>query len=99
MGIDNQLIQDIPLVRAGGVMPTKSGNVIVIMNNYTYVPHHSTIHSSIQLEASGKIVHDKFMRTPGGSQCIITRTGLTHPIDIRNGLAYIPIHPFTDVEA
>ena len=35
---------------------------------------------------------------PGGSQCIITQTGLTHPIDICNGLAYVSIQPFTDQE-
>ena len=71
-GIGNHVIQNAPLVKAGGVVPTKNGTVIAVFNNYAYIPNHPTIHSSIQLEASGNIVNDKSIGGPGGSQCIIT---------------------------
>ena len=49
------------------------------------------VHSSGQLEAYKNEVHDKLMRIKGGLQCIKTPGAYVHPLDMKNGLPYVPI--------
>ena len=43
-------------------------------------------------------VNDKSLKVSGGLQRIKTQDGYVHPLDIRNGLPYIPMRPYTDEE-
>ena len=96
-GIDNHCINDIPIVTAGGVINTQKGEVIAIMHQYAYVGKGKTIHSSGQLEAHKQGVHDKSIKV-GGKQRIETLDGYIIPLNIRQGLPYMSIRPYTDAE-
>ena len=43
-------------------------------------------------------VNDKSIKVKGGRQIITTNDGYIHPLDIKDGLPYIKIRPFTDDE-
>src|SRR5688572_19663442 len=96
-GIDNHCISDIPIVTAGGVVTTQKGEVIAIMHQYAYVGKGKTIHSCGQLEAHKQTVHDKSIKV-GGKQCIETLDGYIIPLNIRQGLPFMTIRPYTDAE-
>jgi len=96
-GIDNHRINDIPIVTAGGVVNTQKGEVIAIMHQYAYVGKGKTIHSCGQLEAHKQVVHDKSIKV-GGKQRIETLDGYFIPLNIRHGLPYMTIRPYTDLE-
>lgn len=96
-GIDNHCINDIPIVTAGGVVNTQKGEVIAIMHQYAYVGKGKTIHSCGQLEAHKQTVHDKSIKV-GRKQHIETLDGYIIPLNIRQGLPYMTIRPFTDAE-
>ena len=57
-----------------------------------------TIYSSGQLEWFKNDVNDKSLKISGGLQRIQTHDGYVHPLDIKNGLPYIPMRPYTDKE-
>ena len=57
-----------------------------------------TIHSSIQPEEFGLQVDEKSSRVPGGLQCIKTPDGYVQPIRIKDGLPYVSLRPYTDME-
>ena len=96
-GIDNHKISRIPIVTVGGVVKTHKGFVIVICPEYAGLCTGKTIHSSGQLEAFKNTV-DERSRKIGGQQLIRTVDGFNIPLDIKNGLAYLDIRPFTDRE-
>src|SRR5687768_3205790 len=96
-GIDNHCINDIPIVTAGGVVNTQRGEVIAIMHQHAYVGKGKTIHSCGQLEAHKQDVHDKSIKI-GGKQRIVTLDGYIIPLNIRNGLPFMTIRPYTDAE-
>jgi hypothetical protein len=52
-----------------------------------------TIHSS-----SGNDVNDRSIKIEGGRQRLTTPDGYIIPIDVRRGLPYITMRPFTDKE-
>ena len=97
-GIDNHEITSIPLVTAGAVTSSQHGEVIVIMNQYAYHPQHKTIHSCGQLEWFYNDVNDKSCKIPGGIQHIKTNDGYDLPLQIKQGLSYLPLRPYTDSE-
>ena len=97
-GIDNHQMTNLRIVTAGGVVPTQHGEVIAILHQYAHMPTGRTIHSSGQIEAHGNHVHDKSMKVKGGLQCIKTLDEYVHPLDICNGLPYVPMKPYTDTE-
>jgi len=97
-GIDSHQVTDLPIVTVGGVVPSQRGSVIAILHQYAYLGQGKTIHSSGQLEHFKNDVNDRSLRVPGGLQRITTNDGYVHPLDISNGLAYIPIRPYTDEE-
>jgi hypothetical protein len=74
------------------------GEVIAIMHQYAYTGKGSTIHSSGQLEWCGNDVNDCSIKIDGGRQQLTTPDGYVIPINIRHGLPYITMCPFTDKE-
>ena len=97
-GIDSHQVTDLPIVTVGGVVPSQRGDVIVIMHQYAYMGDGKTIHSSAQLEHFENNVNDKSLKVAGGLQRIVTPDGYVHPLDIKNGLPYVPMRPYTDDE-
>ena len=97
-GIDNHQVRDVPIVTAGGVLHTTSGDVIGIFHQYAHINKGTSIHSSVQLEAYKQDVNDRSLRTPGGKQRILTVDGYVIPLTVRNGLPYLNIRPYTDLE-
>jgi hypothetical protein len=98
LGIDNHKVIEVPIVSAGSVMDTGRGPVIAIMNEYAYTGKGKTIHSCSQLEWYKNDVNDKSIKVPGGLQRIQTNDGYDIPIDIKDGLPYVKMRPFTDAE-
>ncbi len=96
--IDNHQITNIPIATAGRVIKTQHGPAIAILHQYAYTGQGKTIHSSGQLEWYKNDVNNKSVKVAGGLQCILTNDGYIIPINIRDGLPYIALHPFTDAE-
>jgi hypothetical protein len=96
-GIDNHDITSIPLVTAGGVTLTNSGEVIVIMYQHACHGKNKTIRSSPQIEHYKNKVDDRSMKV-GRGQHITTLDDYKIPISIRNSLPYVPLRPYTDSE-
>lgn len=97
-GIDNHQVRDVPIVTAGGVLQTTTGEVIGIFHQYAHINKGASIHSSVQLEAYKQDVNDRSLRTPGGLQRILTVDGYELPLSFRSGLPYLQIRPYTDHE-
>jgi hypothetical protein len=98
-GIDDHMIKDVPIGTVGAVVNTQRGEVIAItMHQYAYTGRGGTIHSSGQLEWCGNDVNDHSIKIDGGRQRLTTPDGYVIPIDVRHGLPYITMHPFTDEE-
>ncbi len=97
-GIDNHQIVDIPIVTAGAVISTQRGYVVLIMHQYAHVGHGKTIHSCGQMEMFGNDVNDKSMKVSGGLQRILTQDGYYIPLNIKSGLPYMTMRPYTDDE-
>lgn len=96
-GIDNHQIVNIPIVIAGGVINTQRGPAIAILNQYAYIGKGKTIHSSGQLECR-QDVNERSIKVKCGMQRILTLDGYAMRINIRNGLPYIMMRPYTDKE-
>jgi hypothetical protein len=80
------------------VINTQRGEVIAIMHQYAYTGKGGTIHSSGQLKWCGNDINDHSIKIEGGMQRLTTPDGYVIPIDVRRGLPYITIWPFTDEE-
>ena len=96
-GIANQQIHDLPIVTAGAVVSTQKGEVIIVMNQYVYSGFGHTIHSSIQMEAYNHYVDDKSNKA-GGRQFIRMHDKYIILLNIRAGLPYMLMRPYTDEE-
>jgi hypothetical protein len=68
------------------------------MHQYAYTGKGSTIHSSGQLKWCGNDINDHSIKIEGGRQRLTTPDGYVIPIDVRRGLPYIIMWPFTDEE-
>jgi hypothetical protein len=97
-GIDDHMIKDVPIGTVGAVVNTQRGEVITIMHQYAYTGKGGTIHSSSQLEWCGNKVNDHSIKIEGGRQRLTTPDRYVIPIDVRHGLPYITMRPFTDEE-
>ena len=97
-GIRDHQVTDLKIVSAGGVVDSQHGSVIAILHQYAHMGSGKSIHSSIQLEAFGLEVNDKSCKVTGGRQRIVTPDGYVHPLQIKDGLAYLSMRPFTDKE-
>ena len=93
--IDNQQVVDIPIVTAGAVLSTQRGPAVIIMNQYAYTGYGKTIHSCGQMEIFGHEVNDKSIKVPGGHQRITTQDRFCIPLNIKAGLPYMTLRPFT----
>jgi hypothetical protein len=65
------------------------------MHQYAYTGKGKTIHSCRQLEWYKNDVNDKPIKVPGGLQRIQTNDGYAIPINIKDGLPYVQIRPYT----
>ena len=97
-GVGNHQLTNKPVVTMGAVVETDKGPVIIICHEYALIPEGKSIHSCLQLEAFGNDVNDKSSKVPGGKQRILTPDGYLIPLDIDNGLPYLKMRPYTDVE-
>jgi hypothetical protein len=97
-GIDNHMIKDVPIGTVGTVVNTQHGEVIAIMHQYAYTGKGGTIHSSGQLKWCGNDVNNRSIKIDGGRQRLTTPDGYVFLIDVKRGLPYITMHPFTDEE-
>jgi hypothetical protein len=97
-GIDNHEMTNLRIVSAGEIIPSQRGDVIGIFNQCASTPHGKTIHSSVQFESFGLEVDDRSKKLGKGQQCITTPEGYVFPLDFINGLAYLPMRPYTDEE-
>jgi hypothetical protein len=97
-GIDNNMIKDVPIGTVGAVVNTQRGEVIAIMHQYAYTGKGGTIHSSGHLEWCGNDVNDRSIKIDHGRQQLTTPDGYVIPINVRRGLPYITMRPFTDKE-
>jgi hypothetical protein len=68
------------------------------MHQYAYTGKGSTIHSSGQLEWCGNDINNHSIKIDGGRQRLTTPDGYVIPIDVKRGLPYITMRPFTDEE-
>jgi hypothetical protein len=92
------MIKDVPIGTVGAVVNTLRGEVIAIMHQYAYTGKGGTLHSSSQLKWCGNDVNDHSIKIDGGRQRLTTPDGYIIPIDVRRGLPYITMRPFTDEE-
>ena len=97
-GIDSHQVTDLKIVTAGGVVNSQRGPVIAILHQYAYMGTGKSIHSSGQLEWYKNDVNDRSMKVKGGLQRIETNDGYVHPLNIKNGLPYVSMRPYTDDE-
>jgi hypothetical protein len=98
-GINNHQITSIPIVTAGAAVRSQRGDVILIMHQYAHHPQEgSSIHSSCQLESLANDDNGKLIHIPGGLQRIQTVDGYVFPLSIRDGLPYLGMRPYLDVE-
>ena len=97
-GIDNHKVHDLNLVQAAGLVKTTTGPVVVILNQYANIGKGKSIHSKIQMEAYGLDVDDKSQLLPNGKQRIKTPDGYILPLQVKHGLAYLPMRPPSDAE-
>jgi hypothetical protein len=94
-GIDNhEITTSILIVTAGAVARSQPGDVILLMRQYTYHPQQGRlIHSPYQLEYLANDGNDKLIHIPGETvDCYV------FPLSIRDGLLYLGMRPYTDVE-
>jgi hypothetical protein len=69
------------------------------MHQYAYHPQQGmSIHSLRQLEPFANDDNGKLIHIPGGLQPIQTVESYVFPLSIRNGLPYLGMRPYTDVE-
>jgi hypothetical protein len=97
-GIDDHMIKAIPISTVGAVVNTQRGEVIAIMHQYAYTGKGGTIHSSSQLKWCGNDINNHSIKIEGGTQWLTTPDSYVIPIDVRHGLPYIMMRPFTDKE-
>ena len=96
-GVDNHRVNNVRLATCGGVTTSQYGEVIVIGHQYARTGKGHSIHSSAQIEWFKNMVDDKSTKV-GGRKCIVTNDGYALPLDIINGLPYLPMRPYTDHE-
>eukprot|EP00934_Nitzschia_sp_Nitz4_P008068 Nitzschia sp. Nitz4//scaffold70_size99833//3673//6700//NITZ4_004582-RA/size99833-snap-gene-0.139-mRNA-1//-1//CDS//3329557096//8058//frame0 len=95
-GIDSHEVNDIPIVSVGGVVQSQAGPLLLIFHQYGSLGRGKSIHSSLRLESFGTQVFDMSSRFNPQGQRLITSEGYVLPLDITNGLPYLPIRPYSD---
>jgi len=96
-GIDDHVMERRPIVTAGTTVRSNCSLLILIMNQYAHAGKGHYIHSSPQMEYYGLSVNEK-LRKVGGLQQITTNDGFVFAVNIRRGLPYLDMRPYTDKE-
>ena len=96
-GIDSHEIGGLKVVDASAKTTSNRGDIIIIVHQYAYYGRGRSIHSAGQMEHHKAIVYDRSMKV-GGYQCIVTLEGYILPLNIINGLPYLPMCPNTKEE-
>ncbi len=96
-GIDNHQMTDLEIGTVGGVVRTHKGPVIAIFHQYALYGKGPSIHAAGQLEHYKNFVDDK-SAVVGGHQSITTLDGYVIPLNFQQGLARLPLRPYTDAE-
>ena len=95
-GVGGSVLEQLPLVQCASIVDTvDEGQIILIMLQYAYKPDSKTIHSKLQLESFGSLVHDSTVLA-GGHQVIVTHQGYVIPLHVCNGLCYVDMKPASD---
>ena len=89
-GIEDHQMSDLNIGSCAGITKTNHGLVVVILHQYAYTGKGRTIHSSTQLEMYKNQV-DNHSKVVGGKQCIQMINGYIIPLDIQDGLPYMPL--------
>ncbi len=98
-GMDNHEVPDLPIGSAPTVAVSQNGPLVLHVHEGALVYNGQTIFSCIQLEAAGCVIYDK-------APAFDTEVGFPHisvqgyilPLQVRNGLLYLPIRPPTAAE-
>ena len=93
----NMLSPVYPICDAAGKVLTHRGWVIAIWQQCALYGKGTSIISCGQMEHYGNEVDDRSMKV-GGRQCIQTLDGYIIPLNIHNGLVYLPMEPYAQEE-
>ena len=85
------------MVDAAAKAQSQRGEVILIIHQCAYHGRGRSILSSGQIEHYQNQVDDRSIKV-GGKQCIRTHNGYVFPLDIINGLPYLKMTAYTDME-
>ena len=96
-GLADHKVTNLPISTVAAVLQTTTGPVVGIFHQYAHHGMGKTVHSIPQLRSFGLSVDDS-SRKHGGSQRILTPDGYVIPLHIRDGLAYMDMHPPSDDE-
>jgi hypothetical protein len=92
-GLDEHKLVDLPMATCLGLIITNQGPAIAVMHQYAQHGKGKTIHSTVQLGHFGHDVNSTSIKSPCGTgkQRIITPDGYIIPLDIVDGLPYMPM--------
>ena len=96
-GVHGNVLPDCPIGTVAGYINSTNGPIIAIMNQYAIGREGPTIHSANQLSYFGIDVDERPQRI-GGRQSLKSPDGFEIPLIIKQGLAYMPMRPPTDLE-
>ena len=98
-GLKNHTIRDLPLMQAGGVVPSNRGPIILILNQAAKLDDSLTILSPGQMEHYRWTINEKSpLATGGETPSMESPEGYRIPLAIKHGLPYVKLRPFTDHE-
>jgi hypothetical protein len=99
-GINDHKLEDLHIVTCLGKIMTTRGPAIAVMHQYAYHGKGKTIHAPVQMSHFGHDVNDKSIKSPcgNGKQRILTPDGYIIPLDIVDGLPYMPMSKPTEEE-
>jgi hypothetical protein len=97
-GINDHKLEGLPIVTCIGLIMTTRGPAIAVMHQYAYHGEGKTIHAPTQMRQFGHEVNDKSVKSPCGTgkQRILTPDGYIIPMDIVDGLPFVPMSKPTD---
>lgn len=90
-GIDNREMDKLCIVDATALAMSNKRLVILLLQQYACLGTGRTIHSVPKMEHAGNLANDRSLKVEGGRQCIQCLDGYILPLDIHNGLPYLPM--------
>ena len=95
VGIDSHMLQSLPICTLLEWWICQIGPIMCYFHQYAYHANGHTIHSKVQLMDYGNVVDDSPIKL-GGTQKIVTPCGITMPLDVSRGIAYLKLRRPTD---